>query len=71
MKATPLTSPALLTIADIAALDRVSIKTVRRWITTGDLIAHRLGSQWRIAPADHELFLRARRGLNLPRDGVQ
>jgi len=61
----------LLTIADIAERDRVSEKTVRRWIKSGELIAHKLGGQWRISEADHALFLHQRRGLNLPRSDDQ
>ena len=55
----------LLTIQEVAELCRVSHKTVRRWIKKGDLIAHRLGRQWRVSEGDLELFLRERRGLNL------
>jgi excisionase family DNA binding protein len=60
----------LLTIPDIAERDQVNEKTVRRWIQSGELIAHKLGSQWRVSEDDHALFLRERRGLNLPRNGV-
>ena len=42
----------LLTINDVAALCQVSSKTVRRWITAGELPAAQLGNQWRIRPAD-------------------
>ena len=50
----------LLTIEDVATLCRVSEKTVRRWITTGELPAAKLGAQWRIRPRDLELFIRER-----------
>ncbi len=63
--------PPLLTIADISARFQVSTKTVRRWINSGDLIAHQLGVQWRISDADFELFLRDRRGANLRGNGGQ
>lgn len=33
-------------------------KTIRRWIASGLMPAHRLGRQWRIARADLERFLR-------------
>lgn len=49
----------LLTITDVAEVLQVSTKTVRRWIANGDLPAHRLGRQWRIAPAELERFLRS------------
>ena len=35
----------LLTIDDVAALCRVSTKTVRRWIKTRELTAAKLGAQ--------------------------
>ncbi len=46
----------LLTIDDVAALCRVSSKTVRRWIKARELTAAQLGNQWRIHPRDLELF---------------
>ena len=48
----------LLTINDVAALCQVSSKTVRRWIDARDLIAAKLGAQWRIRPRDLNLFVR-------------
>ena len=56
-KTTPL---ELLTIEDVAALCRVSSKTVRRWIKTRELTAAKLGSQWRIRPRDVDLFIHER-----------
>ena len=50
----------LLTINDVAALCRVSSKTVRRWITAGELPAAQLGAQWRIRPRDVDLFIHER-----------
>ena len=50
--------PALLTIKQAAEHLQVSSKTVRRWLDTGDLIAHRLGRQWRISAADLQTFIR-------------
>jgi excisionase family DNA binding protein len=47
----------LLTIPEVAELLQVSTKTVRRMISSGDLPAHRLGRQWRIAPAELKGFL--------------
>jgi excisionase family DNA binding protein len=38
----------------------VSEKTVSRWIASGELHAHRLGRQWRIAPEEVERFLATR-----------
>ena len=50
----------LLTIKDVAALCRVSEKTIRRWIKAGDLPAARLGGQVRIRPRDLDIFIRDR-----------
>ena len=50
----------LLTINDVAALCRVSSKTVRRWIKTRELTAAQLGAQWRIRPRDLDLFIHER-----------
>ena len=51
----------LLTIVQTAEVLRVSTKTVRRWITAGDLVAHRFGHQWRISESDLQAFIRIRR----------
>lgn len=61
-KASPLISQ-FFTIPDIAKELQVSEKSVRRWVKAGELIAHRVGNQIRIAPDDYTLFLRQRRGL--------
>ena len=53
----------LLSIADVARRCQVSKKTVRRWIDAGDLVAYRLGRQWRIDPADLRYFLKSRRSI--------
>lgn len=53
------------TVSAIADQLGLSERTVRRWIARRELIAHRLGRQWRISEGDLELFLRERRGLNL------
>ena len=47
----------LLTIDDVARACKVSVKTVRRWIESGELRAAKLGAQWRIRPKDLELFI--------------
>ena len=51
----------LLTIKDAAAVLQVSDKTVRRWIDAGDLVAHRIGRQWRVSQGDLETFIKLRR----------
>ena len=50
----------LLTIPEAAALCRVSEKTIRRWINDRELLAAKLGAQWRIRPRDLNLFIRER-----------
>ncbi len=41
-----------LSVRDVATLFRISTKTVRRWIKSGDLPATRLGRDWRVARSD-------------------
>ncbi len=55
------TPPTLYTIVEVAALLKVNAKTVRRWIEAGELIAHRLGHQFRITESDLTAFIRQRR----------
>ena len=50
-----------LSIRSVADHLDVSIKTVRRWITRGELSAFKVGRQWRIDPEDLERFLWRRR----------
>ena len=49
------------TVAEVADQLKVSEKQVRRWIGAGELIAHRLGRQLRIADSDLRAFLAATR----------
>jgi excisionase family DNA binding protein len=51
-----------LSIADVADWLAVSIRTVRRWIESGNLVAHQFGSVVRIAEGDLRTFLAAHRG---------
>ena len=44
-------------IAEVAARIGVSSRSVRRWIKSGDLIAHRFGGAVRIAETDLRAFL--------------
>ncbi len=57
----PRTIDPLLTIGQTADVCQVSDKTIRRWIERGELVAHRLGRQWRIAQKDFDTFLKLRR----------
>lgn len=54
--------PLLLhTVQQVADTLQVSSKQVRRWIASGDLVAHRLGRQLRIADTDLRAFVAQRR----------
>lgn len=56
------TSPRpFYSLEDVAERYGVSIRTVRRWIKKGDLIAHRFGHQYRVSAADLETFERLHR----------
>ena len=45
------------TLAETAEMLRVSTRTVRRWIDSGKLVAHRPGGVVRIGEADLRAFL--------------
>jgi excisionase family DNA binding protein len=45
------------TVAQVAELLGVSIRSVRRWIAQGDLRAYRFGRQVRISETDLRLFV--------------
>ena len=60
-QSSPLPAPErLLTIPEAAELLRVSVKTIRRWISCHELPAAKLGLQWRIRPQDLHRFVRDR-----------
>lgn len=50
----------LLDIAAVSEFCGVSEKTVRRWISAGELQAAKLGNQWRIRRRDLDDFVRDR-----------
>jgi excisionase family DNA binding protein len=50
----------LLSIEEAAEFFSVNQKTVRRWIAAGQLVAYKLGRQWRIPPDEIERFLATR-----------
>ena len=54
-----------LTVKEVAALFRISTKTVRRWIEAGNLPATRLGRDWRIARTDLKALAAARGNRSL------
>ena len=45
------------TIAQVAELLATSQRTVRRWVATGELIAHKFGRGVRISETDLKTFL--------------
>lgn len=45
------------TVAETAEMSRVASRTVRRWIASGELVAHRFGRAVRIADGDLRAFL--------------
>jgi excisionase family DNA binding protein len=53
--------PRLLSLREIADTLGVSIRTVHRFIGSGDLKVHRIGHQVRVSPADLDIFLKVRR----------
>ncbi|MBT3360852.1 MAG: helix-turn-helix domain-containing protein [Rhodospirillales bacterium] len=53
--------PTLYSVTEAADHLKVSTKTVRRWIDTGDLRVHRLGRSIRISETDLNSFLAQRR----------
>lgn len=67
MPSPPIASPTraklvpMLSIKEFADLMGVSTKTVGRWIKSGELHAHRLGGQWRVAEDDARSFIALRR----------
>ena len=59
MSTKPLTR--FYTVSEVATLLAVSTRTIRRWITTGELLAHKFGRQIRISETDLRVFLELRR----------
>lgn len=51
----------MLRIAEVAERLSVSERTVRRWIRSGELVAHCLGRSLRVSEGDLRVFLAARR----------
>ena len=51
----------LLSLREVADTLGVSIRTLHRFIGSGDLTVHRIGHQLRVSPADLETFLKVRR----------
>jgi excisionase family DNA binding protein len=61
MKTDRPTSPTFYTIAEVAEFMGNHERTVRRWIKSGWLVAHRINRLVRISEADFLTFLKAHR----------
>jgi excisionase family DNA binding protein len=48
-------------VAAVAAFLGVSVRTVRRWIRRGDLVAHHFGTAVRVAERDLKAFIARQR----------
>ncbi len=59
---TPASKP-FFTLADLANRYDVSVRTVRRWVDAGEMIAHRVGRQLRVSAEDLKTFEKLRRGV--------
>ena len=53
--------PILFTLEQTARHLQASTKTIRRWIDAGELVAHKIGGQWRISEPDLQTFIKTRR----------
>ena len=54
-------APRFYTLSEISKSLGVSMRTVRRWIQSGALVAHRFGGVVRVSEADFLTFLALRR----------
>jgi hypothetical protein len=52
----------LLTLQDLAAPWQVSLKSVRRIVSSGELKVHRIGNQLRVSPEDAVTYEKLHRG---------
>jgi excisionase family DNA binding protein len=59
MSTKPLTR--FYTVSEVAALLAVSTRTIRRWVATGELLAHKFGRQVRISETHLKVFVEHRR----------
>ena len=50
-----------LTVEEIAEKLRVKVYTVREWIRKGELVAYKVGRDYRVKKEDYETFLKERR----------
>jgi excisionase family DNA binding protein len=57
----------LLTLKEAAARLKVTVKTVKEWLYSGELKGYKAGRQWRITPAAIQAFLEAGQRKAAPR----
>ena len=55
------TAMRFFTVAEVAEIVGVSVRTVRRWIKSGELVAHHIGAVVRIAEGDLRAFIAGHR----------
>lgn len=63
-----MTGEELLTVEEVAKELRVNAKTVRQYITSGELIAFVIGKGYKISREDLDNFKRSRRTDRKPQD---
>jgi excisionase family DNA binding protein len=56
-------TPQFFTVKQVAEALAVSTRTVRRWIESGEVVAHHLGGAVRVAETDLKAFLAAHRNI--------
>ncbi len=50
-------------LPEVANRSDVSVRTVRRWVDAGELVAHRFGRQLRVSAEDLKTFEKLRRDV--------
>lgn len=61
MMSAPAKPAEMLTKAEVSQRLQVSIKTIERWMASGELPAHRFGKSVRISAADYRAFVEKNR----------
>ena len=61
MMCAPTNLELMMTKADVSQRLQVSIKTIERWMASGDLPSHRFGKSVRISAADYRAFVEKKR----------
>lgn len=62
----PSSQPEFLKVDDVAALLKIREKTVRDWISRGELEAYKIGKEWRIRRDHLDQAIEARRVTTRP-----